>query len=428
MTFPDKTGYPVASQNLQDFYNLVDVYLDAVFFPLISEDTFRQEGWHYELDGTQAPLVYKGVVFNEMKGAYSSPDGAARQAQPALALPDTTYGVNSGGDPKAIPDLTYEYFKDFHADVLPPVQRAHRSSTATTIRRSACDCSTSYLSQFERIDRSRPRSRLQPRLSAPRQRRRRPMRPAPPRPARRPAMVDGQLDARRDHRPRADAGAQRARAHPGRHAGLAAAQGADRFRPGRGPDRRRACRRTSGSPISPSGSRASTRPTRDKVEALILATLEQLADEGIDPETIEAAMNTVEFALRENNTGSFPRGIALMFRSMRTWLHGGDPLAPLTFEAPLAALKARLAAGERVFEDLIRTHLLDNPHRTTVLLDGRSRTRRRARRPRSGRGSMRRSAIDDAASALAVVAADTASSRRCRTRPIRPRRWRRSRR
>ncbi len=70
MTYPDKTCYPVASQNLRDFYNLVDVYLDAVFFPLITEDTFRQEGWHYELEGGNAPLTYKGVVFNEMKGAY----------------------------------------------------------------------------------------------------------------------------------------------------------------------------------------------------------------------------------------------------------------------------------------------------------------------------------------------------------------------
>ena len=110
--------------------------------------------------------------------------------------------------------------------------------------------------------------------------------------------------------------------------GGAAAQGADRFRPGRGAHRLRASPTACGSPISPSASRASTRRTPDKVEALILATLETARrSEGIDPETIEAAINTVEFALRENNTGSFPRGIALMFRSMGTWLYGGDPLA-----------------------------------------------------------------------------------------------------
>ena len=86
MTFPDKTCYPVASQNVQDFYNLVDVYLDAVLFPLISENTFRQEGWHYELDSTQAPLTYKGVVFNEMKGAYSAPERRLHAAVEALAV------------------------------------------------------------------------------------------------------------------------------------------------------------------------------------------------------------------------------------------------------------------------------------------------------------------------------------------------------
>src|SRR5580698_1020800 len=74
MTFPDKTCYPVASQNVQDFYNLIDVYLDAVFHPRLTQHTFHQEGWHYELDAVDAPITYKGVVFNEMKGNYSSPD------------------------------------------------------------------------------------------------------------------------------------------------------------------------------------------------------------------------------------------------------------------------------------------------------------------------------------------------------------------
>ncbi len=99
MTFPDKTAYPVASQNLQDFYNLVDVYLDAVFFPLISEDTFQQEGWHYEAAATQAPLSFKGVVFNEMKGAFSSSAAVLSKLSQQSLYPDITYGVSSGGDP-----------------------------------------------------------------------------------------------------------------------------------------------------------------------------------------------------------------------------------------------------------------------------------------------------------------------------------------
>ena len=106
----------------------------------------------------------------------------------------------------------------------------------------------------------------------------------------------------------------------------------------------------------------------DKVEALILETLARLSKDGIDPATIEASVNTFEFALRENNTGSFPRGMSLMFRTMRNWLHGGDPFEALTFEGPLKTLKGQLAKGERVFEELIARHLSGNLHRTTVLL------------------------------------------------------------
>src|SRR5260370_11389179 len=115
MTFPDKTCYPVASQNVQDFYNVTDVYLDAVFHPRLTPQIFQQEGWHYELDASDAPLVYKGVVFNEMKGNYSSPDSMLRELSQQSLYPDITYGRDSGGDPKHIPDLTYEQLKEFHA-------------------------------------------------------------------------------------------------------------------------------------------------------------------------------------------------------------------------------------------------------------------------------------------------------------------------
>ena len=113
-TFPDKTCYPVASQNTQDFYNLVDVYLDAVFFPRLAQYHFEQEGWHYELEQPEQPLAYKGVVFNEMKGAYSSPDNMLHKYIQQSLFPDNTYGVDSGGDPARIPDLTYEQFTNFH--------------------------------------------------------------------------------------------------------------------------------------------------------------------------------------------------------------------------------------------------------------------------------------------------------------------------
>lgn len=116
MTYPDKTVYPVASCNDKDFQNLMHVYLDAVFFPNIykEEKIFRQEGWHYEMENVDAPLTYNGVVFNEMKGVFSSPDQLLERNIMHSLYPDTTYGVESGGDPGAIPDLSYEDYLDFH--------------------------------------------------------------------------------------------------------------------------------------------------------------------------------------------------------------------------------------------------------------------------------------------------------------------------
>ena len=113
-TYPDKTCYPVASQNLQDFYNLMDVYLDAVFYPRITPAIFQQEGWHFELEEMDAEMVYKGVVYNEMKGAYSSPDSVLSEYSLQSLFPDNAYGLDSGGDPKVIPELTYEQFHAFH--------------------------------------------------------------------------------------------------------------------------------------------------------------------------------------------------------------------------------------------------------------------------------------------------------------------------
>lgn len=364
MTFSDKTAYPVASQNLKDFYNLVDVYLDAVYFPLISEDTFRQEGWHYELDSTQGPMVYKGVVFNEMKGAYSSAAAVLGKVSQLSLYPDTTYGVNSGGDPKAIPDLTYEYFKNFHSKYYHP-------SNSRVVFYGDDDPAQrlvmleEYFSQFERID---PKAEvgLQPRWSAPRSLHET-YAASEAEAGKKTAMVsvNWMLDEITDPElalalnvlesvlvgtPAAPL--RKAMIDSGLGEGLTGSGLADGIR----------------QPYFTFGLKGIADDAGDAVEQLIIATLERLSAEGIDPKTIEAAMNSAEFALRENNTGSFPRGIALMFRSMGSWLYGGDPMEPLSFEAPLGAIKAKLAAGERVFETLIKTHILDNRHRSTVLL------------------------------------------------------------
>ena len=119
-TYPDKTCYPVASTNLQDFYNLIDVYLDAVFYPRLTPEVLQQEGWHYEIEDPGDPLRYKGVVFNEMKGAYSDPERILGERTQQSIFPDTTYGVDSGGDPRHIPALSFDQFKRFHEDLYHP--------------------------------------------------------------------------------------------------------------------------------------------------------------------------------------------------------------------------------------------------------------------------------------------------------------------
>jgi Zn-dependent M16 (insulinase) family peptidase len=446
-TYPDKTCYPVASTNRQDFYNLMDVYLDAVFFPRIDADVLRQEGWHVEVPdapgdgGEDAPEpAFKGVVYNEMKGAYSSPDSVLAEYTQQALFPDVTYGLDSGGDPAAIPDLTFEAFKEFHRVNYHPSNARFfvygDADEAENLARIAA-----YVERFAalRPDELRPGPGLQPRFDAPRFVRR--------------AYAAGPAADFEDDA--ADEGTDEAE-------GEAADGAADEAENG---GERRRCMLTvswlldqavdvetalaldileealTGMPASPlrkalmdsglgedltggledelrqmflsTGLKGMAEADAGRVEALVLDTLRTLAEDGLGADAIEAALNTVEFDLREMNTGSFPRGLHLWLRSLTTWLHGGDPFAPMAFEAPLAALKARLAAGEPVFEDLIRTRLLDNPHRVTLLLapDETLQARRDAEeRARVAAKVAERAAAlrADERSALAELAAETA--------------------
>ena len=362
MTFPDKTAYPVASQNLKDFYNLVDVYLDAVFFPLISEDTFRQEGWHYELDEPGAPLVYKGVVFNEMKGVFSSPDAVMRDLAQRSLYPDTTYGKSSGGDPKAIPELTYQQFKGFHERFYHPSNtRAFFSGDDDAAQRQAI--LDEYFSQFERqsVD---AEVALQPRFNAPRQvsgtyagtvdegKARDGMVSVnwmiDPPADRTEALSHGMLSYLLAGNP----------ASPLRKALTESGLGEGMTGGGIGSGLRQ--------PMASFGMKGIDPADAPKVEALILETLGDIARTGFPAEQLEAAANTFEFSLRENNTGSYPRGMVYMFNALGNWLHDGDPLAALHFEDALAALKQK--AGEGHFARKITRLFLDNTHRTTVTL------------------------------------------------------------
>lgn len=364
-TYPDRTEYPVASTNLRDFYNLIDVYLDAVLYPLIPEHVLDQEGWHYELNDEKDPLIYKGVVFNEMKGQYSDPDYPMFIHSMQSLYPDTVYANSAGGDPKVMPALTYSQFKAFHETYYHPSNSliyVYGDDDPTERLR--------YLDTWLRDFDSRPVTKtapVQPRFSEPR-------RlvweygasPEDAAPGAKKSMT--QLNWVID-----DGGSGELRlgltvlahiltgtpASPLYNALLTSGLGEevisylyDGLRPS----------------MYAAGLKGIMSDDAEKVEALILQTLTALATDGIDPDMVEAAMNTIEFRMREMNTGGYPRGLALMNAALGTWLYDGDPLADLAFEGPLMALKARLARGERYFETLISDHLLHSTHRTTVLL------------------------------------------------------------
>jgi len=362
-TYPDKTCYPVASTNLQDLYNLIEVYLDAVFYPRLTPFTLQQEGWHYELEKPDDPLAFKGVVFNEMKGNYSSPDRLLGEYSQRALFPNHTYGVDSGGDPKHIPDLTFAQFMAFHKKYYHP-SNAYIYFYGDDHSEERFRRVDEYLKDF---DRAGAASEI-------------------------PLLT--RFDQPKKFTYKFDAGEDAGSGKKGRvavnwlltettdrentlalkilthvligtpaaplHKALIDSGLGEEVTGGLESDLRQMY--FSAGLIGIAASEA------DKVEALIDDTLHRLAEGGIDPQTIEASLNTFEFRLRENNTGSFPRGLSLMLRALTTWLYGGDPLAPLTFEAPLEAIKARVAAKERFFEKMIHQNFFQNPHRATVIL------------------------------------------------------------
>ena len=363
-TSPDKTTYPVASTNLQDFYNLVDVYLDAVFYPLLTPHHLDQEGWHYELEETDAPLVYRGVVFNEMKGVYSAPDALLYRAASQGLFPDNSYGLDSGGDPQVIPQLTYEQFKAFHAAYYHPAnaQIFFYGDDDPARRLALLDA---VLGAFAPMPAASPVP-LHPPFDQPRSTR-----------------IRFGVDSTSAHSrkslfslqwalPEVPDPAQRMALSVLSHAVIGTQASPLRkalVDSGLGEDVVGGLSSTLRQPtfgVTMKGVDSAAAPA---VESLILATLDALAAEGIEADMVEAAVNSIEFSLRENNTGSFPRGLALFLRALQNWPHGRDPLEPLRYARPLATVKEQLNSDPTLLGGLIRTYLLDNPHRLAVLAE-----------------------------------------------------------
>lgn len=359
-TYPDKTCYPVASANLQDFYNLIDVYIDAVFHPIISENIFRQEGWHIEAETPDGPWQYKGVVFNEMKGVYSTPDfRLAEECQHSL-FPNNIYSKDSGGDPEVIPDLTYQQFHDFHEDYYHPSNARfyfwgddsedERLNIVARALEGYTMCFTDTVVEMQHPF-VEPRRMTVPYAADP---------------GAKCLFAVNWLTG-----PRSDI--ERTMTlemlehilcgmpgSPLRRALISSGLGEDISGTGLETDLIQTCYSV--------GLKGIEEKDIPAAEELILSTLKDLADKGIDQSLVDAAVNTTEFTYREFNFGSFPRGLVAMIQALATWLYDGDPMAAMAWEKPLNDIKARLASGEKVFENALRELFLANPTRTTVIM------------------------------------------------------------
>ena len=365
-TAADMTAYPVASTNTQDFYNLVDVYLDAVLNPLITPNHLAQEGWHLELENVDDPLIYKGVVFNEMKGAYSSPEGVLFRNIKQAMFPDNAYRHDSGGDPEVMPNLTYEQFRSFHETYYHP-SNSRIVFYGDDDLEDRLKLADSYLREFDKVEVDTAVPHHAPF--------------AEPKRFTFPYGVEADGENSQKHYvtinwvlpPDADdLTLQRALSvlsvtllgtagSPLRKTLVDSGLGDDVIGGGFSGRMRQGTFSV--------GMKGVQAENVTAVENLILETLTHLAENGFEPEAVEAAVNTIEFNLRENNTGSFPRGLSLMFSTIPKWIHDQDPFAPLRFEAALTAVKNSIANDPMYLPGLIRTYLLENAHRGTVILE-----------------------------------------------------------
>ncbi|WP_372794899.1 insulinase family protein [Pontiella sp.] len=361
-TYPDKTCYPVASQNLKDFHNLVDVYLDAVFNPRITQDFFMQEGWHYSLENKADDLKFKGVVYNEMKGVYSSPDSLLMEVSQQSLYPDTTYGLDSGGNPTKIPDLTYEQFKAFHDDFYHP-SNARIFFYGDDPAEERFKLLDEYLGRYSKTN---PDSHID--LQAPL-----------PEPIK---IVKPYAVSAEDEDPKPMFTVNWSLPSPTDAETVFAFNLLDHILLGTpaSPLRKGLIESGLGEDITGGGIethmiqmmysiglKGIDAADLEKGEALVFRILEDLVSRGVDRDDIEAALNTFEFELRENNSGGFPRGLSLWLKSLNAWIYDADPLELIAFEQPLQDLKKH-ALEPDYFENLIRKNLIENTHRSTVVL------------------------------------------------------------
>ena len=364
MTYPDKTVYPVASCNDKDFHNLMDVYMDAVLHPNIykEEKIFRQEGWHYELESKDAPLIYNGVVYNEMKGAYSSPESILDSVTQKTLFPDTCYGKDSGGDPVHIPELSYEKFRDFHRTYYHPSNSYIYLYGDMDMAEKLTWLDEEYLSHYE----ERPvdsRIREQKAFAEPVER------------EFSYSITEGESEEDAtylsvntvvgdDLDPKLYVAFQileytllDAPGAPLKQALIDAGIGKDVMGG-----------YESGilQPYFSVIAKDANKEQKGEFLAIVKGTLRKLADQGINRKSLLAGMNYFEFKYREADYGSAPKGLMYGLQCLDSWLYDGDPMTHLCYQETFDFLKKEVENG--YFEQLIRDYLLDNPFEAVIVV------------------------------------------------------------
>lgn len=367
MTYPDKTIYPVASCNDKDFQNLMHVYLDAVFHPNIykHQEIFLQEGWHYELEDAEAPITLNGVVYNEMKGAFSSPEGVLDRVVLNSLFPDTTYANESGGDPDVIPELTYEQYLDFHRRYYHPGNSYIYLYGNMDMAKKLAWIDEHYLSRYEDQPVNSMIQRQQP--------------------------FEAPVEIIRDY-PIASSESVEDNAYLAYNAvvdtvlnkeyylafdvldyALLGAPGAPLKQAlldaGIGKDIMSSYDNSTYQPIFSVVAKNTNAADKERFVQVIRDTLREQVDGGISKKALLAGINSAEFKYREADFGAYPKGLIYGLQCMDSWLYDeNEPFMHLEAGETFAFLREQAQSGSGYFEGLVKQYLLDNPHASIVLI------------------------------------------------------------
>ena len=365
MTYPDKTLYPVASYNEQDFKNLMDVYLDAVFHPNITkyQEIFMQEGWHYELESEDAPLTINGVVYNEMKGAYSSPDEVLQTAIAQALFPDNTYSKNSGGDPDHIPELTYEHYLDFYHKYYHPSNSYIYLYGDMDVKERLEWMDRAYLSAYESMEIDSNISMQKPFDAMKFVETTFPITDDDPEEnntylSYNMVIADVLDPTLYQAFTVLDYVLVSAPGAPVRQALIDAGIGQDVYG---------SYENEMLQPFFSIVAKNANKGDKDRFVRIIEDTLQNLVENGLNKDSLLAGINSEEFRFREADFGQFPKGLLYGLQCMESWLFDDKkPFIHLECLDTFEYLRSQISTG--YFEDLIRKYLLENQHGAVVVV------------------------------------------------------------